>query len=62
MKNNKKNKLVWFVAAFFTLFVALLITLDGVERSDWLYMAALPTVTAALWMQYRKLFSNSKEI
>lgn len=61
MKNTKKNKLAWFVAALFTLFVASLITLDGVERSDWLYTAALPVVMAALWMQYRKLFANSKE-
>ncbi|EOW9302858.1 hypothetical protein ACN259_003435 [Vibrio cholerae] len=61
MKNTKKSKLVWFVAALFTLSVASLITLDGVERSDWLYMAALPTVMAVLWMQYRNLFANSKE-
>ncbi|ECK5632017.1 hypothetical protein ACYVL9_003369 [Vibrio fluvialis] len=61
MKNTKKNKLVWFVAALFSLSVASLITLDGVERSDWLYMAALPAVMAVLWMQYRKLFANSKE-
>lgn len=61
MKNNKKNKLVWSVAALFSLSVASLITLDGVERSDWLYAAALPAMITALWMQYRKLFANSKE-
>lgn len=60
MKNRKKNKLVWFVAAIFTLFVASLITLDGVERSEWLYTVSLPAVIAALWMQYRKLFVNRK--
>lgn len=61
MKNTKKNKLVWFVAALFSLSIASLITLDGVERSDWLYAAALPVVIAALWMLYRNLFANSKE-
>ncbi|MFC0117541.1 hypothetical protein ACFFK7_06380 [Pseudoalteromonas xiamenensis] len=61
MNNIKKNQLIWLVASIFTLSVALLVTLDGLERSDWLYIAAFPAVMVALWMQYRNLFSNSKD-
>lgn len=61
MKNTKKSKLVWFVAALFFLSVASLITLGGLERNDWLYVAALPTAIAAMWMQYRNLFASSEE-
>ncbi|PXF29819.1 membrane protein [Pokkaliibacter plantistimulans] len=61
MKNTKNKKLAWLVAVLFSLSVASLITLEGVERSDWFYAAALPAVIAALWMQYRNLFASSKD-